>query len=321
MDIWPAGLPLTAREREVARLVGGGLTNRQIASKLSISERTVGAHVQNTLNKLGAANRAQIAAWSASTEAGVATLRPEARRGAVSAPALVRTRPASTPRVPNTVALVPACLVIVLLAASADGPQPVRPTGSVPATRGDLIYQAKLEGDGEGFTVRAAIGDPDASAIRFLNGSVEYAVLRPGGNTGNKLAIPPQGRYYAEVQISVAPDSNVEFWFTLTGHSDAHIQHLIRIDSRAEAMQFAYFDEPELDAIGPQVPLYGLLTGRRVTISALVDPPRYQIYLDGKSVIDVRHEVATYFGGPGFGIFGDGTGTVKLSSVKVYSLH
>lgn len=320
MDIWPAGMPLTAREREVARLVGGGLTNRQIASRLSISERTVGAHVQNILNKLGAANRAQIAVWSASTEAGTATLRPEVRRGANSGPALLGTRAASASRVRNTVALVPACLVIVLLAASADGPQPVRPTGSLPATRGDLIYQAKLEGDGEGFTVRAAIGDPDASAIRFSNGSVEYAVLRPGGNTGNKLGIPPQGRYYAEVQIAVAPDSNVEFWLTLTGHANAHIQHLIHIGTRAEAMQFAYFDEPELDAMGPQVPISGLLTGRRVTIAALVDPPHYQIYLDGKSVIEVRHDIATYFAGPGFAIFGDGTGMVRLSSVKVYSL-
>jgi len=60
-------------------------------------------------------------------------------------------------------------------------------------------------------------------------------------------------------------------------------------------MQFAYFDEPELDAMGPQVPLPGL--------SALVDPPHYQIYLDGKTVIAVRHDVTTFFGGPGFAIF------------------
>jgi len=55
---------LTAREREVARLVGLGFTNRQIANKLFISERTVDTHVQNILNKLGATNRAQIASWS-----------------------------------------------------------------------------------------------------------------------------------------------------------------------------------------------------------------------------------------------------------------
>src|ERR1700737_4686124 len=66
-DSRSAAPPLTARERQVASLVGLGLTNRQIGAQLGISERTVGAHVQNILNKLGANNRAQIATWSAKT--------------------------------------------------------------------------------------------------------------------------------------------------------------------------------------------------------------------------------------------------------------
>ena len=41
-------------------------------------------------------------------------------------------------------------------------------------------------------------------------------------NTGNKLAIPLQERYYAEIQVAVTPDSEVEFWFALTGHANAH---------------------------------------------------------------------------------------------------
>ena len=57
--------PLTAREREVAVLVARGLTNREVASLLKISERTTDAHVQNILNKLGFNSRAQIAAWAA----------------------------------------------------------------------------------------------------------------------------------------------------------------------------------------------------------------------------------------------------------------
>lgn len=56
--------PLTPREREVARLVAQGQTNRQIAATLVISERTADAHVQNILNKLGISSRAQIAAWA-----------------------------------------------------------------------------------------------------------------------------------------------------------------------------------------------------------------------------------------------------------------
>jgi predicted ATPase/DNA-binding CsgD family transcriptional regulator len=57
--------PLTPREREVVRLIAEGLTNRQIAERLVIAERTASTHVANILAKLGFATRAQIAAWSA----------------------------------------------------------------------------------------------------------------------------------------------------------------------------------------------------------------------------------------------------------------
>jgi DNA-binding CsgD family transcriptional regulator len=64
----PAGPPpLSPREREVARLVGRGLTNRQIAAALYVSERTAQNHVQHILTKLGFANRSQIAVWSSAS--------------------------------------------------------------------------------------------------------------------------------------------------------------------------------------------------------------------------------------------------------------
>ena len=56
---------LTRREREVALLIGGGMTNRQIAFELSISERTVEHHVRKILKKLGFPSRSRIAAWVA----------------------------------------------------------------------------------------------------------------------------------------------------------------------------------------------------------------------------------------------------------------
>ena len=58
--------PLSSREEEIAALVGQGLTNREIAARLIISERTAQNHVQHILTKMGFTNRAQIAAWVAS---------------------------------------------------------------------------------------------------------------------------------------------------------------------------------------------------------------------------------------------------------------
>jgi non-specific serine/threonine protein kinase len=52
---------LTRREMEVAALVGKGLTNRQIASELVLSERTVDHHVASILKKLGLRSREQVA--------------------------------------------------------------------------------------------------------------------------------------------------------------------------------------------------------------------------------------------------------------------
>jgi DNA-binding CsgD family transcriptional regulator/tetratricopeptide (TPR) repeat protein len=59
----PAGL--TPREEEVAILVARGLTNREIASELSISEHTVATHVTKILKRLGLTSRSRLSAWVA----------------------------------------------------------------------------------------------------------------------------------------------------------------------------------------------------------------------------------------------------------------
>jgi RNA polymerase sigma factor (sigma-70 family) len=56
--------PLTERERAVLVLVAQGLANKQIASQLGISERTVRTHVSNILGKLGLASRTQAALYA-----------------------------------------------------------------------------------------------------------------------------------------------------------------------------------------------------------------------------------------------------------------
>jgi len=55
---------LTPREREVLRLIGNGLSNREIAQALVLSEATVRVHVHNILGKLGFEHRGQMIAFA-----------------------------------------------------------------------------------------------------------------------------------------------------------------------------------------------------------------------------------------------------------------
>ncbi len=63
LDAEGPSTPLTPREQEVAELVTKGLTSREIAERLYLSERTVQNHVQHILTKLDLSNRSQIAVW------------------------------------------------------------------------------------------------------------------------------------------------------------------------------------------------------------------------------------------------------------------
>jgi DNA-binding CsgD family transcriptional regulator len=55
--------PLSPRELEVARLIAGGLTNREIGVALHITPKTVAAHVEHILAKLEVRSRTQVATW------------------------------------------------------------------------------------------------------------------------------------------------------------------------------------------------------------------------------------------------------------------
>ena len=71
MRLWRGGAepertpwgPLTAREREVARLVADGLGNGEIAERLTLSKRTVESHVEHIRSKLGLGSRLEIMSW------------------------------------------------------------------------------------------------------------------------------------------------------------------------------------------------------------------------------------------------------------------
>ena len=60
----PDAGPLTARETEVIRLLADGLSNRDIAVELFISEKTVARHLSNIFTKLDLTSRAAVTAYA-----------------------------------------------------------------------------------------------------------------------------------------------------------------------------------------------------------------------------------------------------------------
>ena len=63
----PPSRPLAPRKMQIVRLVAGGFSDKEIAQRLSISKRTVEAHLVQLRHQLGLHNRAQVVAWAAST--------------------------------------------------------------------------------------------------------------------------------------------------------------------------------------------------------------------------------------------------------------
>lgn len=83
--------PLTIREFEVARHIAAGLTNGEIAHELDIAPKTVSAHVEHILAKLGATRRAEVAAWT--TTVVTPTQSPRGATVVASAPPRVEVLP------------------------------------------------------------------------------------------------------------------------------------------------------------------------------------------------------------------------------------
>tara|TARA_Y100001968_G_scaffold307219_1_gene324811 strand:- start:263 stop:544 length:282 start_codon:yes stop_codon:yes gene_type:complete len=59
-----AHMALSAREMEIIELVADGLTNQEIAERLTISKRTVDNHVSNMFTKTGSKNRVALLNWA-----------------------------------------------------------------------------------------------------------------------------------------------------------------------------------------------------------------------------------------------------------------
>ena len=64
VDMPSIDMPLTPRKVEIVRMVAAGLSNKAIATRLSIRVRSVEAHLDQARTQLGFHNRAQLAAWA-----------------------------------------------------------------------------------------------------------------------------------------------------------------------------------------------------------------------------------------------------------------
>lgn len=60
----PKDVDLTQAETKVIRLLAQGMSNREIADQLKVSQRTIESHVSNMLNKTGLHNRTELARWA-----------------------------------------------------------------------------------------------------------------------------------------------------------------------------------------------------------------------------------------------------------------
>jgi len=150
-----AAARLSRREREVVALVAEGLTNREIANRLFISERTVDGHLEHIREKLGVNTRAQVAAWfvrqGSETEAPTVAVAPAIAR---QSPRLV-----AHPRLWTAAALVLALLAagVGILRLTAPPPPEIKTIAGVVVAGGGP--SGDYTGDG-GLATNAALSRP-----------------------------------------------------------------------------------------------------------------------------------------------------------------
>lgn len=177
---------LSRRELEIATLVAEGLTNKEIARRLFISERTAEGHVERIRNKLGFRSRTQIAGWVAEQGTGLAAATPAAP-GATSGPPGI-TRTAHVPR--RTMALMGVATILVtagavtgfvLTRSASSGPQGVITTITTIAGTGHRDFSA----DGRPATATdlsllIAVTTDSAGLIYFIDANRVRAITAAG---------------------------------------------------------------------------------------------------------------------------------------------
>ena len=205
--------------------------------------------------------------------------------------------------------------------------------------KGALVLEAKLDGTPDEWHT-GFLGGPEATDVRFLPGAIEMAILQQDGNIQVNPNSDARLSYVGEVDISVEPGSDVNLWWTLRQGLPSEGQIILALNTLEESevssprgiLQLIHFcNSPDpcvqqsLDRLSEEIEIPGLQTGRKVTLTAVVDQARYQVYLDGQRVIDLVFEAVVGRPTPlQFGLFGPGRmvrgGVVSLLGARVYEL-
>ncbi len=182
-------IALSPREREVADLVAEGLTNREIAERLVISERTAEGHVEQIRNKLGFHSRTQIAGWVERQRTGATAPPPAFAAGAIAVE-LPRPIRVEVPRLPRRAVAIGLSALLVVVAAIAFWPR------AQPATLVLVggIGTPGFSGDG-GPAIAAQLDEPTSmafdreGALVIADSNREAASGPPSGSTGNRTRL------------------------------------------------------------------------------------------------------------------------------------
>lgn len=199
---------LTKREHEVAALVAEGLTNRAIAQRMFISERTVDGHLEHIREKLGVGNRAGVAAWYVARPA----------NGGAGSGARVPSRTLTRRRSFELLLLVAVFAAVVLVAGllvpqflgpttpagpaliSYAGPanEPFSRPAAVAIAANGFVYVA----DTDHFAIRKF--DPKTLAVTLVAGDLAQGDFVDGGDAHSTAIGNPTG-------LVVTPDGQVYF--------------------------------------------------------------------------------------------------------------
>jgi len=221
------GRELSPRELEVAGFVAEGCSNRDIAERLGIAQRTAEAHVEQTLNKLGFHTRSQIAAWFVQRRPG-----PETRSTTAASAwrSVVTGQVATRPRlyIPSRFARRAGVLASLALVGALSILPPLRGE-SVPTLEAIVgIGSEGYSGDG-GPAAAAQIGEPtsivfdDSGALIFADSYREYPQSRGMNRTRIRRVDFSSGRIR-----TVAGDGPLRFFESDAAHaigfeSEGHI--------------------------------------------------------------------------------------------------